>query len=105
MGDTPPVGGLEPSGFFVVRSSLLPLDTLLAWSGERERLGEWVRDPLVREALFLASPSLEESLEHWERDPASERGQKVEGSLVKYFARSCSRATPFGLLAGVALGV
>jgi thiopeptide-type bacteriocin biosynthesis protein len=104
------MSGLRASGFFVVRSSLLPYDSFLAFAKKetkeelRASLREWLSDPAVREALFLASPSLEESLPHWEREPTSERGQKVELSLVKYLSRMSSRATPFGLFAGVALG-
>src|SRR5207248_10197728 len=98
------------SGFFVFRSSLLPYDVLLRFFAKRTReelraeLRAWLEEPAVREAIFLASPSLEESLPHWEREPTSERGEKVELSLVKYLARMCSRATPFGLFAGVAQG-
>lgn len=104
------MSGLRSSGFFCIRSSLLPWESFLAWAEKKERedlraaLRAWLALPEVREAIFLASPSLEESLEHWERDPASERGQKVELSLVKYFARMSARATPFGLFSGVALG-
>lgn len=93
----------EPSGFVVFRSSLLPYDAFLKFEG-RETLKELVSLPEVREALFLASPSLEESLEHWEKDPASERGLKVESTLVKYFARMSARPTPFGLFSGITLG-
>lgn len=104
------MSGLRSSGFFCVRSSLLPWEGFLAWAEKKERgalraaLRDWIGRPEVREALFLASPSLEESLEHWEREPESERGAKVELSLVKDFARMSSRATPFGLFSGVALG-
>jgi len=92
----------EPSGFVVFRSSLLPFDAFSEWG--REDLRAWLAKPEVREAIFLASPSLDESLEHWEKDPDSERGEKVEHSLVKYFSRMTARATPFGLFAGITPG-
>ena len=100
---------MEPSGFFVLRSSLLPFDSFLEWSSSdpkklREGLRSWLARAEIREALFLASPSLEESLEHWEKDPVSERGAKVEQALVKYFARMCTRPTPFGLFSGITVG-
>ncbi|KFA94573.1 lanthionine biosynthesis protein [Archangium violaceum Cb vi76] len=79
------------------------------WSDEalrrsRERLRQWVEEPVVREALFLASPSLDESLSIWLSAPESERGQKVERSLVRYFSRMAGRATPFGLFASNGVG-
>jgi lantibiotic biosynthesis protein len=118
--------GVVPSGFFALRTPLLSFDVLVAWSEGtrastaepaqrasavehdrqllRERLRRHVADPTVREALFVASPLLMESLEAWETAPESERGQKVERTLVRYFARMAGRATPFGLFAGLSLG-
>jgi len=114
-----------PSGFFALRVPLLPFDVLAQWkpamgepvsharSGDtwavesrqlREHLQRWMEDPIVREAIFLASPSLDESLPLWFEAPESERGQKVERTLVRYFARMAGRATPFGLFATNTLG-
>jgi thiopeptide-type bacteriocin biosynthesis protein len=53
-----------------------------------------------REALFLASPELEGQLAELGQAPDSERGKRLESSLVRYLARACGRATPFGLFAG-----
>src|SRR5437867_1008981 len=119
----------EPSGFFVFRTPLLPFDEFLAWSDGLEapvtlddpgrleqalaadrarlhaRLVEIMARSEVREALFVASPHLEESLEIWARKPESERGQGIELALVRYFARMAGRATPFGLCAGCSVGM
>ncbi len=117
-----------PSGFFVMRTPLLPFRAFSEW-GEglraaaasevaadmeaalhadkavlRARLKEWVVRPVVREALFVGSPDLEDSLEVWLADPGSERGQRIERALVRYFSRMTSRTTPFGLFAGVSTG-
>jgi thiopeptide-type bacteriocin biosynthesis protein len=70
----------------------------------RERLQAVVTRPEIREALFVASPSLDESFDVWLREPASDRGRKVERSLVKYFSRMSARPTPFGLFAGCSVG-
>lgn len=117
----------RPSGFFVLRTPLLSFDALLAWSeglrsaaagepdgdgrrleserrGLRARLAEWVEQPAVREALALASPDLLADLDVWRARPDSERGQRLERALVRYFLRLCGRATPFGLFAGCSLG-
>jgi hypothetical protein len=77
------------SGFFALRTPLLPFDELLAWSDGLEAasagddpaqleaaiakdrccLGQRLRDvfsqPEVREALFVASPSLDERFDQW----------------------------------------
>src|ERR1700712_5239034 len=102
--------GWAASDFFVLRTPFLPLDALLSLSDSleatmhcsdpalleaslcRDRLR--VRDRLrilceradVREALFIASPSLEERLAEWQRDPETERGQKLERSLLCYLS-------------------
>jgi thiopeptide-type bacteriocin biosynthesis protein len=108
-------------GFFVLRSPLLPLDHFYGWGDGlernadeaalardaetvRARLRALLERPEIREAIFVASPGVEESLVHWLRDPDGERGQKVERSLYKYMARMCMRSTPFGLFAGGSVG-
>jgi thiopeptide-type bacteriocin biosynthesis protein len=119
---------MVPSGFFALRTPLLPFDELLAWSGgleaasaddaparleaacavDRARLRQRLRAlftrPEVREALFVASPDLEGRLDLWLREPEGEPGQKIERALVRYFARMAARATPFGLFAGCSVG-
>ncbi len=121
--------GFEASGFFVLRTPLLPFDEFLHWSEAlqstasspedadrlreaiaedkaqlRRRLRDVLRRPEVREALFVASPDLDESVDAWQSDPESVRGQRIERALVRYFSRMTGRATPFGLLAGCSVG-
>ena len=117
-----------PSGFFALRTPLLPLAEWLAWSEGleaaslfddeekftqayksdvarlRERLLKIVTQPEIYDALFIASPNLNERFHLWEDKPDSERGRKLEHVLVRYFARMCGRATPFGLFAGCSVG-
>jgi thiopeptide-type bacteriocin biosynthesis protein len=116
------------SGFFALRTPLLPFDELLAWSAGlesatagddlvrleaacsadwaclRTRLGKVYERPEVREALFVASPDLEERFDRWLQEPDSDAGRKIERALVRYFARMAGRATPFGLFAGCSVG-
>src|SRR5262249_41011738 len=67
---------------FLVRAPLLPVG------------GSLEESPLGRRAVELASPSLAEALGRGERPAA----------LARYAARAAFRATPHGLLAGVAVG-
>jgi hypothetical protein len=70
----------------------------------RGRLRELLGRPEIREAIFVASPSLDESMGAWLEQPASERGQKVERTLMRYLVRMAGRSTPFGLFAGCSVG-
>lgn len=111
----------------VLRTPLLPMEEIEAWSegllspgtldeealGQaldhdrallRRRLQALVDRPELREALFLASPDLLESLAHWRRDPDGKKGQRAELGLVRYFLRMASRPTPFGLFSGCTPG-
>jgi lantibiotic biosynthesis protein len=126
------VANIAVGGFFVLRTPLLPFRELLEW-GEtseiqgpvfhphtsriepeevwqarvellRERMRRFVARPEVRRALYIASASLDEAIPYWERDPNSKKGLQVERALVRYMARMCARATPFGLLSGCSVG-
>lgn len=121
--------GVAPrhSGFFVLRTPLLPfafvsdLSAGLEAPGAadpraradavrrdrlrvRDRLRQAVTRPMVREAIYLASPDLERSIEVWLNAPETDRGQSIERGLLRYLVRMASRPTPFGLFAGNATG-
>ena len=123
---------LEPAGFFVLRTPLLPVDTLTslsegleapaatataiddparladAWSRDRARLRQRLqaiaRTPAVREAIFVASRDLDRAIDRWLIDPADPRGDATERAVLRYVTRMAARATPFGLFAGIGLG-
>jgi lantibiotic biosynthesis protein len=117
--------------FFVLRTPALPIEDLLEWGMNlgtsklynqgadqaqveqswqedvqtlRKRLAQIIRRPEVRQALLVASPSLELGLDYWLRDPASKKGRQAERALVRYFTRMCARSTPFGLFSGCSVG-
>lgn len=94
--------------FFVIRVPRLScriVKALPATEAElQDYLSGWLASPGVKEALYLASPSLLERLELWHAKPDSKSGIKVTYALLKYLIRMGSRATPFGLFAGVASG-
>jgi lantibiotic biosynthesis protein len=117
-----------PSGFFVLRTPLLAFEEMAAWSegleavgslGDRQgleaalerdrarlraRLVAAVTRPELRDAVFVASPSLDEALALWQKEPESKQGRKLEAAVVSYFSRAAARATPFGLFAGCTTG-
>ncbi|HVJ92985.1 MAG TPA: lantibiotic dehydratase, partial [Labilithrix sp.] len=121
-------GTYAPSGFFVLRTPLLPQGALTALgeglaaaratadgadlgaalAEDRDRvlgrLRQLVEEPEVREALFVASPSLDDALSAWLSDPNAPRGRHVPEILVRYLARMAARSTPFGLFSGCSLG-
>lgn len=100
-----------PTDFFVLRRPLLPLSV---WERAHEALahdtapddvlrGVYQTHALLRDAVYFASPDVHQRLLAWlgSSDPVPER---LQLTLYKYFVRASSRATPFGLLAGVSLG-
>jgi thiopeptide-type bacteriocin biosynthesis protein len=114
---TPPrATALRVDARFVLRTPLLPFDEFLAWGADvrgaaaqdcaavRDRLRQAIARGDVREALFVASPGLVDDLDTWLATPDSERGQKIERAVVRYFSRMATRPTPFGLFSGVAVG-
>lgn len=122
----PPRPSVVAAPKFVLRTPLLPRDELDHWGSElavptaspatldaaiaadrellRRRLCAIVLRPYVREAIFVASPSLHAGIDTWMTTPRSEAGRLTERSLVRYVSRMASRPTPFGLFAGNTAG-
>jgi lantibiotic biosynthesis protein len=121
----------RPSGFFVLRTPLLPAaaharvgdgirsavaaaaatgpaDFPAALAHDRglarERLASALDDSVLRAAIAVASPTTEAGIAAWRRDPESRRGRKTERALLRYLTRAANRPTPFGLFAGVSVG-
>jgi lantibiotic biosynthesis protein len=118
-----------PSGFFVLRTPLLPFTEVTAWGDGlqvpkvtddarvldeavaadrlelRRRLEDIVTTPEFRDALFVASPSLAAAVDPWRKEPDSDKGRATERSLVSYVMRAAARPTPFGLFAGCTTGM
>jgi thiopeptide-type bacteriocin biosynthesis protein len=118
---------LVPAGFFVLRTPFLPAGELVEWSRDmsapgisdaRElegaiafdtseltgRLRAIVARPEVREALFIASPSLDDAVDAWLGDMGAPRARGIVDILVRYVVRMSARCTPFGLFSGCSLG-
>ena len=99
---------ITPENFFLVRVPRLPINKIfeLPYDSKeiREEIKQWVADERVKEALYIASPSLVGRLDKWLTNPEAKSSKKIEYSLIKYFIRMSSRPTPFGLFSGVSLG-
>src|SRR5262245_42838727 len=116
----------EHSGFFVLRTPLLPFEELLEWSAGLEAIAgsgpnledAWARDmrllrqrlhhllsrPEIREAIFVAAPDLEgRARPWWDGNDGATDGDLVM-ALGRYFVRMTGRSTPFGLFAGNSVG-
>ncbi|SDK94907.1 thiopeptide-type bacteriocin biosynthesis domain-containing protein [Glycomyces sambucus] len=78
--------------------------------GYPDRLADYLRriikDPVVREALAVSSSSLSETLDRFEAGEATPvpKLERAAFATTRYLLRMCTRATPFGLFAGVAAG-
>ena len=115
------------TGFFVLRVPLLPLDILSGWAAApalqhsvspselqppliahvahlRASYRALLANPIVREAIFVASPDLDGAIDTWLREPDLPRSRDVERALTRYLTRMASRPTPFGLFSSVAAG-
>lgn len=64
-------------------------------------------DSIFQEAIYLASPFVYNELIRWlnsENDFSSKDFQKLKNTILKYYSRSSTRCTPFGLFSEVGLG-
>ena len=112
------IGNYRTSGFFVLRTPLLPVAGFGEWSTGaveeaeaedarnhlRRSLTKLLGEPHVADSLRVASPALADRFDGWLDRKQSRRKERLERSLVQYFARMCDRCTPFGLFAGVSVG-
>jgi lantibiotic biosynthesis protein len=105
---------LQHKGFYLLRTPLLSPEDLTHFNREVNECGEdfvqkiFARfdNELLQEALYIASPALYNEYLRLRRMPAAKEKalKKMAISLYKYFIRMCTRATPYGLFAGYAMG-
>lgn len=115
-------------GFFMLRTPLLPynrLDDLLAlyaifendlksigeineYSGRRNGLArcllDLAKEPVIKEALWVASPGLVERFDSYSLAQRASFNEGMVVTLYKYLVRMASRCTPFGLFASCSYG-
>lgn len=95
---------------FVFRTPLFPLSFFVELTkkdniSENELL-KTANSPIVREAIFLASPEFYKAFEKWlsKEIVDKKKKQRVQESVLKYLSRMSARCTPFGIFAGTAVG-
>lgn len=96
---------LKAFDFYLLRVPLLPYDRLEAL--HTQSIKSIFEDPLLQEAIYLASQDLHTTLLQWIAGTISLRPAKEHKlviSLYKYLLRMCTRCTPYGLFAGSATG-
>lgn len=94
---------------FSYRLPTLPLGFLDLLPVDRQQLliflqQVWMKETIVREAIRLASPVLAKEIDEWVFQERASVEESVVMSFLNYFLRMITRATPFGLFAGVGTG-
>lgn len=99
---------MQTHDFLIIRRPLLSKDTLVNFHQTvnncpdrfQSEILSLFSEPVMREAIFLASPDLSgQLLKACDLDTGTDR-EKLCYSLYKYLVRMCTRCTPFGLFAG-----
>lgn len=97
-------------GFFLLRRPTLSVDQLyefhqeLADHSPEVLLKNHYQNSLAQEAIFIASPALFERFQIWLNGGEISESDKLQNTLYKYFVRSSTRSTPYGLFSGCVLG-
>lgn len=100
----------SPFPTFVLRTPFSSLETIRQLVSKKDvdenALKEICKSPAVQEALFLASPSFFREAMKWTEGklPNCKEEEKAMQGVYRYFARMCTRCTPFGLFAGITTG-
>src|ERR1700749_538327 len=81
----------------VVRTPRLPLPGELT----AQTLPVLLSDPVFLESLYIASPVVYDECIKWKQnDSNTKKIEKLTATVLKYYLRSSSRSTPFGLFSG-----
>jgi thiopeptide-type bacteriocin biosynthesis protein len=89
--------------FYMVRTPTLPCQTYDE-AGAFAGLAERTTDPIVREAIAVASPTLLAALPNLAQPGNPRKQEQTLRSVLRYLNRMSTRATPFGLFSGVGQG-
>jgi len=99
----------KPFSNYILRTPLLTFNFYKDLTSENNiaitALKEVYGNPIIKEAIFLASPHLFFELEKWNTGKLdSKKEKRIIFSLLKYLTRMSTRCTPFGLFAGCSVG-
>jgi len=96
----------SPLSLFMMRTPLLPLEYFeqLCAADLQDSLDIAIQDPLIQEAIAVASENLHEAMPNFKEEKNPKKQKQVAASLLKYLSRMSTRPTPFGLFASVASG-
>lgn len=95
---------------FILRAPVYPIDFYKNLTTglfiETDAIKEMLKNTLINEALFLASPELQVEIQKWlkQKDYPVEKSNKIKLSVLKYLFRMSTRCTPFGLFAACGAG-
>lgn len=103
----------EPVGLVMIRRPLLPISSALispSWYIADSSSDASITDPdevqrlLFREAILTGSYDLYCAIARLPEATSEKQQQRTEASLARYLRRMATRPTPYGLLAGIAIG-
>ncbi|RZJ52475.1 MAG: hypothetical protein EOO44_11665, partial [Flavobacterium sp.] len=94
---------------YILRTPLFSLTSYLQLIRDysTEKAIELYSNPVIKEAITLASPELCNGLDKWASknpDLSEDKKKAFELTFLKYLSRMSSRCTPFGLFAGCSVG-
>src|SRR5690606_14481051 len=96
---------------WIMRSPIFPLSYFEQLTQSEEicdldLLNIFLKNEVFKDAIFLASPDLYHQINYWVKKDikSQDRINRLRNSLVKYFTRAASRATPSGLFSRCTIG-
>lgn len=96
----------KPFNQFLLRAPLFSFSELKKILKDEDKIIEQYKNPLFQEGIYIASPVLYTELMKFLNQEVTDKKEieRLHNSLFRYLSRMSARCTPFGLLAGCAVG-